>query len=606
MREEKIRNIIKSKASIINNQKKLPYDVLDKMLNSNVISEDDMDLVMNILEKEKIELEDPSFTNDECKFSDLSDDGIRDYIKWISKYPLLDKDEEIYYAALMKNSKMESERKFAREKLINSNLRLVISVAKKYIGRGVEFNDLIQDGNGGLIRAIDKFDYKKGYKLSTYATWWIRQAVARCVNSYSRTIRIPVHAEERFSDVKKIYDKYIEKYNIKLGTYEVALLLCNKDRYKTVISENTNTSQDKVTLALKELFKKHTIEQIVSVTGLGRETISSIDLYAKKLSKSINDLLIAENILSLDSPIKDEADSYLSDFVPDDKIADVYKDSEDENTIEFLNNLLEERYLKKTRVFDYSKKQKNIVKEFGIAYNKYVTFDLKRNDSAEAHNDKVNILLDLENKNTALNNMITYLDVKQKTLEIKNEFNKVLINLLEISEINRTTIRNIIDEINNSFIFNISSLITEDLDYVMLSEFRISYLKHIIDCLRNMKVPRGYYLINGLKKYFSEDETVYDIEKSSNSINENYNIYKTAYSGMRAIDIIKNRILEPEYYSLTRLGNKFSITRERVRQIEQKGLRYLSKQKSLLNLLDLKYEDNSDNYKVQYAKRMIK
>ena len=606
MREEKIRNIIKSKASIINNQKKLPYDVLDKMLNSNVISEDDMDLVMNILEKEKIELEDPSFTNDECKFSDLSDDGIRDYVKWISKYPLLDKDEEIYYAALMKNSKMESERKFAREKLINSNLRLVISVAKKYIGRGVEFNDLIQDGNGGLIRAIDKFDYKKGYKLSTYATWWIRQAVARCVNSYSRTIRIPVHAEERFSDVKKIYDKYIEKYNIKLGTYEVALLLCNKDRYKTVISENTNTSQDKVTLALKELFKKHTIEQIVSVTGLGRETISSIDLYAKKLSKSINDLLIAENILSLDSPIKDEADSYLSDFVPDDKIAAVYKDSEDENTIEFLNNLLEERYLKKTRVCDYSKKQKIIVKEFGIAYNKYVTFDLKRNDSAEAHNDKVNILHDLENKNTALNNMITYLDVKQKTLEIKNEFNKVLINLLEISEINRTTIRNIIDEINNSFIFNISSLITEDLDYVMLSEFRISYLKHIIDCLRNMKVPRGYYLINGLKKYFSEDETVYDIEKSSNSINENYNIYKTAYSGMRAIDIIKNRILEPEYYSLTRLGNKFSITRERVRQIEQKGLRYLSKQKSLLNLLDLKYEDNSDNYKVQYAKRMIK
>ena len=96
MREEKIRNIIKSKASIINNQKKLPYDVLDKMLNSNVISEDDMDLVMNILEKEKIELEDPSFTNDECKFSDLSDDGIRDYVKWISKYPLLDKDEEIY------------------------------------------------------------------------------------------------------------------------------------------------------------------------------------------------------------------------------------------------------------------------------------------------------------------------------------------------------------------------------------------------------------------------------------------------------------------------------------------------------------------------------
>ena len=605
MREEKIRNIIKSKVSIINNQKKLSYDILDKMLSSNVISEDDMDMVMNILEKEEIELEEISFTNDECKSSDLSDDGIRDYIKWISKYPLLNKDEEIYYATLMKNSEIESERKFAREKLINSNLRLVISIAKRYIGRGVEFNDLIQDGNGGLIRAIDKFDYKKGYKLSTYATWWIRQAVARCVNSYSRTIRVPVHAEERFSDVKKIYDKYIEKYDIRLSTYEVALLLCNKDRYKTVISENTNTSQDKVTLALRELFKKQTIDQIVSVTGLGRETISSIDLYAKKLSESINDLLIAENVLSLDSPIKDETDSYLSDFVPDDKVTAIYKDSEDENTIKFLNNLLEEYYLKRTKVCNCSKKQKIIVKEFGIAYNKYATFDLKKNDSIEAHNNKVNMLLDLENKNTALNNMITYLNVKQRTLEIKNEFNKVLNNLLEISEIDGTSIRNIINEINNSFIFDISSLIIEDLDYVTLSEFRISYLKHIINCLRNMKVPRDY-LIKGLKKYFSEDETVYDIEKSSNSINENYNIYKTAYSGMRAIDIIKNRILEPEYYSLTRLGNKFSITRERVRQIEQKGLCYLSKQKSLLNLLDLKYEDNTDNYDVQHAKRKIK
>lgn len=602
MREEKIRYIIKSKVSIINNQKKLSYDILDKMLSSNVISEDDMDMVMNILEKEEIELEEISFTNDECKSSDLSDDGIKDYIKWISKYPLLNKDEEIYYATLMKNSEIESERKFAREKLINSNLRLVISIAKKYIGRGVEFNDLIQDGNGGLIRAIDRFDYKKGYKLSTYATWWIRHDVKRCIENCSRTIRIPVYADGRLSDVVNIYNKYVDKYNKKLGIYELSLLLCNKNKYKKVISKNTNTPQDKITLTLKALFKKYPVDKVVSVTGLSKETIHKIEIYVRKISENVGDLLNTGNILSLDSPIKDDEDSFIINFVADDKNSAVYKDSDEENIIKSLNELLETHYLSGTEVSNYSEKSRSVVMKFCVAYNKFIISDLKENSSIGTHKDNVDTY-DLENKNMALNDMITYLNVKQNASKIKKVFNGLLINLLKISGIDELSVKNIVNEIDNSFKFDISLLITEQLDYVMLKQFRESYLEHMINYLSNKKILSANF-IQRLKRYYTEDSSIYDVRKSSNTIKENYDIYRTAYYGMRDIDIIMSRLFEPEYYSLAKLGNKFFITRERVRQIEEKGYRYLGKQKSVRELLGV--ECKNDSLGVSYAKRITK
>ena len=119
------------------------------------------------------------------------DDPVRMYLKEIGKVPLLSADEEIEYAKRMEEGDEE-----AKKRLAEANLRLVVSIAKRYVGRGMQFLDLIQEGNLGLIKAVEKYDYRKGFKFSTYATWWIRQAITRAIADQARTIRIPVHMVE--------------------------------------------------------------------------------------------------------------------------------------------------------------------------------------------------------------------------------------------------------------------------------------------------------------------------------------------------------------------------------------------------------------------------
>jgi len=135
-------------------------------------------------------------------------DPIKIYLKEIGSYPLLTFDEEIDYAR-----RYEQEDEAARKKLIVSNLRLVVSVAKKHIGRGLSFLDLIQEGNQGLMKAVEKYDWRRGYKFSTYATWWIRQAITRAIADQSRTIRIPVHMVENINKLYKTQRRLMQKYN---------------------------------------------------------------------------------------------------------------------------------------------------------------------------------------------------------------------------------------------------------------------------------------------------------------------------------------------------------------------------------------------------------
>jgi RNA polymerase primary sigma factor len=130
----------------------------------------------------------------------ISDDSVKIYLQKIGRIPLLKQEEEVNLARRI----MESNEDDAKKKLVNANLRLVVSIAKKYIGRGLSFLDLIQEGNMGLIKAAEKFDYTKGYKFSTYATWWIQQAITRGIADKSRTIRLPVHMIETIGRVKKI------------------------------------------------------------------------------------------------------------------------------------------------------------------------------------------------------------------------------------------------------------------------------------------------------------------------------------------------------------------------------------------------------------------
>lgn len=191
----------------------------------------------------------------------MSDDPVKQYLKEIGGYPLLSVAEEIELA-----KKIENGDEYAKRILAESNLRLVVSIAKRYVGRGLSFLDLIQEGNLGLIKAVDKFDYNKGYKFSTYATWWIRQAITRSIADQSRTIRIPVHMSE-----------VINK------TYRVSRNL------------------------LQELGREPSEQELADAMNLPIEKVREI-------------LKVSADPISLDTPIGEEDDSHLGDFIKDDTI----------------------------------------------------------------------------------------------------------------------------------------------------------------------------------------------------------------------------------------------------------------------------------------------
>ena len=187
------------------------------------------------------------------------DDPVRMYLKEIGKVPLLSADEEIELA-----KRMEEGDEDAKHRLSEANLRLVVSIAKRYVGRGMLFLDLIQEGNLGLIKAVEKFDYRKGYKFSTYATWWIRQAITRAIADQARTIRIPVHMVETINKLIRVSRQLLQEYG--------------REPLPEEIAEEMGISEDKV----REIIK------------------------------------IAQEPVSLETPIGEEEDSHLGDFIPDD------------------------------------------------------------------------------------------------------------------------------------------------------------------------------------------------------------------------------------------------------------------------------------------------
>ena len=220
----------------------------------------DEDALPELEQLEEIE----EVTEDELKSADTiadsytPDDPVRMYLKEIGKIPLLTPEEEIGLAIRMSQGDEEAKRRMAE-----ANLRLVVSIAKRYVGRGMLFLDLIQEGNLGLIKAVDKFDYTKGYKFSTYATWWIRQAITRAIADQARTIRIPVHMVETINKVIRVSRQL-----------------------------------------LQELGHDPSPEEIAEEMGMPVEKVREI-------------LKIAQEPVSLETPIGEEEDSHLGDFIPD-------------------------------------------------------------------------------------------------------------------------------------------------------------------------------------------------------------------------------------------------------------------------------------------------
>ena len=189
------------------------------------------------------------------------DDPVRMYLKEIGKVPLLTAEEEIELARKMEQGDQE-----AKKRLAEANLRLVVSIAKRYVGRGMLFLDLIQEGNLGLIKAVEKFDYRKGYKFSTYATWWIRQAITRAIADQARTIRIPVHMVETINKLIRVSRQL-----------------------------------------LQELGREPTPEEIAEEMDMPVERVREI-------------LKISQEPVSLETPIGEEEDSHLGDFIQDDNV----------------------------------------------------------------------------------------------------------------------------------------------------------------------------------------------------------------------------------------------------------------------------------------------
>lgn len=227
------------------------YDTLDRE-GVEVVGDLDKELeqIEPVQVEEEIDMNMPDGTN--------VDDHVRMYLKEIGKVPLLTAEEEHELARKMAEGDEE-----AKQKLIETNLRLVVSIAKKYVGRGLLFLDLIQEGNLGLIKAVEKFDYTKGYKFSTYATWWIRQAITRAIADQARTIRIPVHMVETINKLIRVSRQLLQE----LG----------REPHVDELAKEMNMNEDRV----REIMK------------------------------------IAQEPVSLETPIGEEEDSILGDFIPD-------------------------------------------------------------------------------------------------------------------------------------------------------------------------------------------------------------------------------------------------------------------------------------------------
>lgn len=259
----------------------LEYQEINDFFQGIALEEDQFDKILETLEQNNVDvlrISDDDVDDEEIILSeedevdvenlDLSvpdgisiEDPVRMYLKEIGKVPLLNAEEEIELA-----KKMEMGDQDAKKRLAEANLRLVVSIAKRYVGRGMLFLDLIQEGNLGLIKAVEKFDYRKGYKFSTYATWWIRQAITRAIADQARTIRIPVHMVETINKLIRVSRQL-----------------------------------------LQELGREPTPEEIAGQMNMPVERVREI-------------LKISQEPVSLETPIGEEEDSHLGDFIQDDNV----------------------------------------------------------------------------------------------------------------------------------------------------------------------------------------------------------------------------------------------------------------------------------------------
>ena len=286
-REEKIKSEAK-KLAIAYKGKTMKMAEVEKFSDKHALQPDETSLVFEILKQEGVEIqEDNEEVVKDIVFDNIeaaTDDSVKMYLKDIGQVPLLRPDEEIELARRMSEGDVE-----AKNRLSEANLRLVVSIAKRYVGRGMQFLDLIQEGNLGLMKAVEKFDYTKGFKFSTYATWWIKQSITRAIADQARTIRIPVHMVETINKTGRVSRQL-----------------------------------------LQTLGREPTTAEIAEKMGLTEEKVIEIQK-------------IAQDPVSLEKPIGEEEDSHLGDFIEDNASASPAEKAETrmlkEHLLEVLSTL---------------------------------------------------------------------------------------------------------------------------------------------------------------------------------------------------------------------------------------------------------------------------
>ena len=301
--------------------------------------------------------------------TELTNDPVRMYLREIGQVNLLTAADEVSLAkriqrGMRAQKKLEKENglnkeeaikikkhtldgRLAKRLLAEANLRLVVSVAKRYIGRGMSFLDLIQEGNIGLLRAVEKFDYKRGYKFSTYATWWIRQAISRAIADQARTIRIPVHMVETINRLLRVQRRLIQEYGREPTAKEIALemdLLSEEDLQAIHESRNNNKSTD---------------------PALDRR-------WRRAASKVRRILRIAQEPMSLETPIGSEENSYLGDFIEDESVLGPVDAASKQLLKEQLHEILDSLSERERKVlemrFGLSDGQGRTLEEVGLAF----------------------------------------------------------------------------------------------------------------------------------------------------------------------------------------------------------------------------------------------
>lgn len=262
-KETKLKAEIQKLIDVYKPKKTISDEELSQFSEKFTLEPQDMEVVYKALEDNGIKVEEQSAIKNDLLLQKIMnevniDDSVKMYLKDIGRVPLLSADEELELAQKMSEGDEE-----AKNQLINANLRLVVSIAKRYVGRGMQFLDLIQEGNLGLMKAVDKFDYTKGFKFSTYATWWIRQAITRSIADQARTIRIPVHMVETINKLTKVSR-----------------------------------------VLLQQLGREPTQAEIAEAMGISEARVVEIQK-------------IAQDPVSLETPIGEEDDSHLGDFIED-------------------------------------------------------------------------------------------------------------------------------------------------------------------------------------------------------------------------------------------------------------------------------------------------